>query len=197
MKFSLVISVFTDFLVYKCSDKDYIRKNIKPEHKNDHRSKGTVNRGIFYRKTYEPGEKTAYNGKNKGTENRTGKNGNVIWASPGVAVINRVKHPGGKNIQNYKPKPVPKVCNIQKIYKINKDKKWFKKVDKPSSADNRNSKNIDSNKKSDRVNKAEGKTQSIVAAAAFKNFPKSAGKHSESGSTGDNCRCYTYDKKSA
>ena len=161
MEFFLVVFVFAHFLVDKRSDKDDVGKNIKPKHKNDHRSEGAVNGGIFYRRTYEPGEKSAYYGENKRTENRSGKNVYVIRASPCVAVINGVKHSCGNDIQNYETEPVPKVCKVKKIYKIDKSKERFKKGYKPSSTDNGDSENVDSNKKSDCVNKAEREANGI------------------------------------
>ena len=87
-------TVFAQFLIYKRTDEDDICKDIKPEHQYDNGSKGTVDCGIFDRETDEPGEKSAYNGENERTENRSGKNVYVIWAAPCVAVINRVKHSG-------------------------------------------------------------------------------------------------------
>ena len=63
MKFSLVISVFAEFLIDKRTYKDYVRKNIKPKHQYDYRSKGTVYCGIFYGKTYKQGKNSAYNSK--------------------------------------------------------------------------------------------------------------------------------------
>lgn len=197
MKLFSVVFVFAKLFVDKRSDKDNVRKDIKPEHKNDYRSKGTVDCGIIYGRTYEPGEKTAYNGENKRTEDRSGKNVYVIWASPCVAVINGIKHSGGNDIQNYEAEPVPKICKVKKIYKIDKRKERLKKVNKPSSADNCDSEDINSNKKSYCVNKAESKTQSVASAAAFENFAKSIRKNSESGSAGDDCRRNTDDQKTA
>ena len=65
VEFVTVVFVFANFFVDKRSDKDNVRKDIKPEHEDDHRSKGTVNCGIFYGRAYEPGEESAYYGENK------------------------------------------------------------------------------------------------------------------------------------
>lgn len=83
-----IASMIADFLVYKRSDKDYVRKDIEPEHEDYYGSKGAVNGGIFYGICYEPGKKSADKGKNKRTENRPGKNVYPIGASPCAAVIN-------------------------------------------------------------------------------------------------------------
>ena len=197
VEFLLVVFVFAKFFVQKRAKKDYIGKDIKPEHKDDYGSKGTVNSGIFYGRAYEPGEKSAYNGENKRTENRPGKNVYAVWASPGVAVINGVEHSGGNYIQYYKTEPVPKVCKVKKIYKIDKLKKRFKNVDKPSSADNRYSKDVNGHKECNGINKAESKPKGIVSAAAFENFPKGIGKNPESGSAGYNRGGNTDYKKAA
>ena len=93
-----VVFVFADFLVDQSAYKGYVGKNIKPQHQDNYGSKRTIDSGIFYRRTYEPGEKSAYNGKNDRTENRAGKNVYVIWASPRVCIIDNIKHSGGNNV---------------------------------------------------------------------------------------------------
>ena len=143
-----VAFVFAHFLVYQSAEKDYVGKDIKPEHQNDYGSKGTIDRGIFYRRTYEPGEKSAYNSENKRTEDRARKNFHFIGTAPCVAVINGIKHSGGNYIKNYKSEPVPEVRKIKKIYKIYHGKKRFKKSYKPSSCDNRYCKNVNGQKES-------------------------------------------------
>ena len=54
VEFFLFIFMIADFFVDKSTNQNYGGKDIEPEHKDDYRSKGTVNCGIIYGITYEP-----------------------------------------------------------------------------------------------------------------------------------------------
>ena len=198
MKFHLrVAPVFAEFLVDKCADEDYIRKKIEPEHQDDNRGKGAIDRGIFYRGAYEPGEKSAEDSENKRTENRPRKNFHSVRASPCVAEINSIKKRRRNNVENNKTQPVPEVCNGVETDEIQLEEKRFQKIEKPSSAENDDCKNINCNKEKNRIDKAEKESCGFVSASAFKNLPKGIRKGPESGSTGENRRYDSYEKQSA
>ena len=188
-------TVFAQFLVYKRTDEDDICKDIKPEHQYDNGSKGTVDCGIFDRETDAPGEKSAYNGEKNGTYCRTGKYVYFEWASPRVAKINRIEHCGGKQIKDHKTEPVPKIGDIEKIYKIYHLEKRFQKIFKPSSGNNYHREKIDDHKESTGVYKTENESGGVVSAVTFKNFPKGIGEHAKSCSTGIDSRCDTDEEK--
>ena len=131
-----------ELLVNKGADKDYIRKDIKPEHQDNYRCKGTVDCGILYGGAYKPREKSAYKSKNKRTEDRSGKDFHFIGTAQGVEIIKRIKKRCRNDIKNYKTEPVPEIRKVNKIDKFNLEKKGLKKIYKPFSCENDNCKDI-------------------------------------------------------
>ena len=197
VQFHLRIGIMlAKFFVDKRTHKGYICKDVKPKHKNNNGSKRTVNGGIFYGKTYEPGENTAYYCKKNGADGGTGKNIDSVRTVPGVAKINGIKHSGRKDAKNYKSEPVPKIGKIDETNNTKLNKNRFKQINKPSAGNNYHRKKIYSDKESNCINETEDKTGNFVSAVTFKNFAKCIRKHPESGSTRIYCGAYADDKQS-